>query len=424
MTSSAAASDDYRRMFFEMNGEASSSTSNYRLWSKYTIYAVNIIFMVVGTLVLATGAWLRTDSRFRDFLSERYRQAVHEAFWEAPTLYAFSYIMILLGAALLLLAMFGCCGVTATSPAQKRTKRQQRGGGQSGDNNAWEDPVAVVHTSPPLLWLYTVGAGVLLMFTIGCGCYILYTKDGIDVELSDALNYMVQHYYQGPGIVQETLDRLQQAFRCCGNAGCSDFRAFRQDPPRTCDLRCDGCHYRIWLALRIGFSVALAIFGIVILAQMAAISVSLILLCTTEEDDYDIDFDNGYGYGWTTVAQRQPPPHHYHQNHYYHGANAIGHAGGGGGAVVTAMRSLGHATANAPNYQYGGGGRRPSTSSAEIVGNMYDAVGGGGTHAPSRQQWHYSGGGRMPHQRPWDGQRHHFLSNNNNNAPPSSFHYY
>lgn len=27
---------------------------------------------------------------------------------------------------------------------------------------------------------------------------------------------MVQHYYQGPGIVQESLDRLQQAFRCCG----------------------------------------------------------------------------------------------------------------------------------------------------------------------------------------------------------------
>lgn len=102
----------------------------------------------------------------------------------------------------------------------------------------------------------------------------------IDVELADALNYMVQHYYQGPGIVQESLDRLQQAFRCCGNlilnistfylgnAGCSDFLAFRQDPPRTCDLRCDGCHYRIWLALRIGFSIALAVFSIVILAQV------------------------------------------------------------------------------------------------------------------------------------------------------------
>lgn len=38
----------------------------------------------------------------------------------------------------------------------------------------------------------------------------------IEVELSDALNYMVQHYYQGAGIVQESLDHLQTTFRCCG----------------------------------------------------------------------------------------------------------------------------------------------------------------------------------------------------------------
>lgn len=79
---------------------------------------------------------------------------------------------------------------------------------------------------------------------------------------------MVQHYYQGPSIVQESLDRLQQAFRCCGNAGCSDFRQFRQDPPRTCDIRCDGCHYRIWVALSIGFSVVVAIFSIVVLGEV------------------------------------------------------------------------------------------------------------------------------------------------------------
>lgn len=38
----------------------------------------------------------------------------------------------------------------------------------------------------------------------------------IDVEVSDALTYMVQNYYQGAGIVQESLDQFQQAFRCCG----------------------------------------------------------------------------------------------------------------------------------------------------------------------------------------------------------------
>jgi hypothetical protein len=95
------------------------------------------------------GVWLRTDSRFRDFLSERYRQAVHEAFWEAPTLYAFSYILIVLGGLLLVVAMFGCCGAVAESKL--------------------------------LLGVYGVGTFLLLVFTLGCGSYIIYTKDSVCV---------------------------------------------------------------------------------------------------------------------------------------------------------------------------------------------------------------------------------------------------
>uniref|UniRef100_A0A0K0D581 Tetraspanin n=1 Tax=Angiostrongylus cantonensis TaxID=6313 RepID=A0A0K0D581_ANGCA len=176
------------------------------------------------------GIWLRSDSRFRDFLSERYRQVVDEAFWEAPTLYAFSYITIILGCCMIIVAFLGCCGVNAENRA--------------------------------LLIVYAMAVFLLL----------------IDVELSDALNYMVQHYYQGAGIIQESLDRLQTTFRCCGNAGCSDFRAFRQDPPRSCDIRCDGCHYRIWVALKIGFSITLVVFFIVVICQVLALVFALYIV--------------------------------------------------------------------------------------------------------------------------------------------------
>lgn len=89
--------------------------------------------------MLTMGVWLRTDSRFRDFISERsdfqiciqmivllhsvslpllnyactalhsfrYRQAVGEAFWEAPTLYAFSYVIIVLGCCMIVVSFFG-----------------------------------------------------------------------------------------------------------------------------------------------------------------------------------------------------------------------------------------------------------------------------------------------------------------------------
>ncbi|KAF7632763.1 Tetraspanin [Meloidogyne graminicola] len=239
---------------------SSSENIECHQWSKYTLFGANIMFMAVGCIVLAAGVWLRTDSHFRGFLSERYRQAVHEAFWEAPTLYAFSYILIVLGCALIISTIFGCYGAATNSKL--------------------------------LLCIYGISTFALLIFTLGCGSYIIYNKDSIDVELADALNYMVQHYYQGPGIVQESLDRLQQAFRCCGNAGCSDFRVFRQDPPRTCDLRCDGCHYRIWIALRIGFSVALAIFALVILSQLVAISLSLTMILNDQQLNNHLIIDN------------------------------------------------------------------------------------------------------------------------------------
>lgn len=263
---------DDRVFFEECEGENNGSCNSFY---KYSIFAFNIIFLVVGVALTAMGAWLRTDSRFRDFLSERYRQAVDEAFWQAPTLYTFSYILLVLGATMIVVAIFGCCGA--------------------------------IQGSRLFLGFYGFSVFVLLMFTISCVVYIIYKSEGIDVELSDALNYMVQHYYQGAGVVQESLDRLQQAFRCCGNAGCSDFRAFRQDPPRTCDIRCDGCHYRIWLALRIGFSVALVVFAIVILAQLVAVAVSMVLAFREDESQrkrYPVAF-----YQRSNPAyQRSPPP--------------------------------------------------------------------------------------------------------------------
>nr|CDJ85250.1 Tetraspanin domain containing protein [Haemonchus contortus] len=226
--------------------------SNCLSWLKYGIFATNIVLLVVGGPLLAMGVWLRTDSRFRDFVSERYRQAVGEAFWEAPTLYAFSYIIIVLGCCMIVISIFGCCA------------------GNDG--------------SRVLLILYSVALFLLLIAVLSCGIYLFYKRDSVDVELSDALNYMVQHYYQGPGIVQESLDHLQTTFRCCGNAGCADFRVFRQDPPRSCDIRCDGCHYRIWVALSIGLSITLIVFFAVIVSIILALVFSLYLIFTRPKE--------------------------------------------------------------------------------------------------------------------------------------------
>ena len=38
-------------------------------------------------------------------------------------------------------------------------------------------------------------------------------RDALQNEISDALDYMVQHYYQGQVVIQETLDAIQIAVR-------------------------------------------------------------------------------------------------------------------------------------------------------------------------------------------------------------------
>ncbi|CAJ0958290.1 unnamed protein product, partial [Mesorhabditis belari] len=238
------------RRSFDSTSSDDSEKSGVKQWARYGIFFSNVVFMVVGTVIMVMGAWLRIDSRFRDFLSERYRRVVQEAFWEAPTLYMFSYILIILGAFMFVVAIMGCCGANVDAK--------------------------------PFLVVYTVFVFLLLIATLSSGIYILYKRDGIDVEVEDALNYMVQHYYQGAGIVQESLDHLQQTFRCCGNAGCSDFRAFRQDPPRTCDIRCDGCHIRIWNALIIGFGAACVVFFFVLICEALSIVLAMYLILRPE----------------------------------------------------------------------------------------------------------------------------------------------
>lgn len=68
-------------------------------------------------------------------------------------------------------------------------------------------------------------------------------------------------------------------FRCCGNAGCVDFRDYRMDVPRSCDYRCDGCRYRIWNALSIGATITASLMLIVVLAQVRCQNFDFIRIC-------------------------------------------------------------------------------------------------------------------------------------------------
>ncbi|VDK49329.1 unnamed protein product [Anisakis simplex] len=97
--------------------------------------------------------------------------------------------------------------------------------------------------------------GIVVVCVCVVGAVWLRTSN----EISESLDYLVQKYYQGAGSMAELVDLIQHQFKCCGNAGCSDYRAFYMDIPRSCDLRCEGCSYRIMVALRVLMTVSLVI---------------------------------------------------------------------------------------------------------------------------------------------------------------------
>ena len=50
------------------------------------------------------------------------------------------------------------------------------------------------------------------------------------------------------------------------------------------DFRCDGCHYRIMVALHIGYSVALVVFACVVLVQVLGIALTLYTVFQTKRE--------------------------------------------------------------------------------------------------------------------------------------------
>lgn len=239
---------------------------------KYCIYGFNVVLVVIGFALAALGVWLKTDHRFREFLSQRYRQVVTDQTWDAPTLYAFAFVLIALGIVMIVVALFGCCGAIVENYC--------------------------------LLIAYFACLMILFFVTLSCGLFLFVKRDSIDNEVGDAMDYMVQHYYQGPGVIQEAMDQLQQAFRCCGSSGCGDYRELKLDVPRSCDIACDGCRERIYRALRVGFTIATVIFIIVLIVQLLGICLSMYLFCWLRSHRTA----SLYYYGPQSKILREDPP--------------------------------------------------------------------------------------------------------------------
>ncbi|CDW56958.1 Tetraspannin domain containing protein [Trichuris trichiura] len=216
---------------------------NRKALIKYCIFAFNLIFIIVGIGLVCLGVFLKADERFRDFLSEKYRSVANQY----DVLYVGAYLLIAVGGAMIIVSFFGCCGS--------------------------------IQLHSCMLVTYFICLLCLFVTQLSLGAILFINRETIENDLGKTLDSMVSRYYQGPSIVQEALDALHTAFRCCGSSGCGDFDQLRLTRPRSCDIDCEGCRLRIFRALRDGFTVLSVVFTFVLLAELFGMSLALYLAC-------------------------------------------------------------------------------------------------------------------------------------------------
>uniref|UniRef100_A0A3B5MUJ3 Tetraspanin n=1 Tax=Xiphophorus couchianus TaxID=32473 RepID=A0A3B5MUJ3_9TELE len=74
---------------------------------KYLMFAFNLVFWLAGTAVLAIGLWLKLDSKTNSLFQGE----------DSPyVLYTGVYVMIAVGALMMVMGFLGCCGAIQESP--------------------------------------------------------------------------------------------------------------------------------------------------------------------------------------------------------------------------------------------------------------------------------------------------------------------
>uniref|UniRef100_A0A3Q2Q0G8 Tetraspanin n=1 Tax=Fundulus heteroclitus TaxID=8078 RepID=A0A3Q2Q0G8_FUNHE len=155
---------------------------------KYLLFLFNICFWLAGGAVLAVGVWTLVDKS--DYIS-----LLNSSFYSAS-----AYILIAAGAIVIVTGLIGCCG----------TLKEKR--------------------SLLIVYLVLLLCIFLLEITAGVLAYVNYKEcfpfcHQLDRELRQNLKLTMQQKYQQPGqeSITQSVDKLQQEFKCCGSQNFSDW---------------------------------------------------------------------------------------------------------------------------------------------------------------------------------------------------------
>eukprot|EP00918_Siedleckia_nematoides_P032382 GHVU01070196.1.p1 GENE.GHVU01070196.1~~GHVU01070196.1.p1 ORF type:complete len:227 (+),score=11.32 GHVU01070196.1:314-994(+) len=164
---------------------------------KYLMFAFNFLFWILGCAILGVGIWVRVDPNFTQFV---------DITDEFNFLYTAAYILIGVGAVIMIIGFLGCCGA--------------------------------IRESQCMLALFFCSLFVIFGVLLSAGIFAIVQKETIRLGIKSLLDKSVKNYHTSDK-AKNLMDLVQKKLECCGaSGGAKDYPEFikTNEPAKSCDL--------------------------------------------------------------------------------------------------------------------------------------------------------------------------------------------
>jgi len=146
---------------------------------RYIVFLINFVFFLASVALIAIGAYINFHMRkYLDFLDSQYLNT--------------SIVLIIIGAIILIVAFFGCCGACTENAC--------------------------------MMYTYGTLMALILISLIGVAITIVVFKDDVKTLVEEKMREGMQKYGQGDSEgVTKTWDVIQHESQCCGVDGFQDW---------------------------------------------------------------------------------------------------------------------------------------------------------------------------------------------------------
>ncbi|CAD6193053.1 unnamed protein product [Caenorhabditis auriculariae] len=218
---------------------------------KYFFWLINFLFFILGAVIIGLSIWILTDQNFSSTVSSTVKIDLSAVNFQ--NLYLFLYLTLGIGAALLVLGFFGCCGSCCESVC-----------------------------TMSLYFLL-----VLALFGVEILGIVLYfvKKSSLRETFTNVWRNELVAKYSTQENIRNMLDNVQRNLNCCGASGCSDYIPYTGFP-LSCQcstLTQPGCATVVYTLLESNLVYVIVAAAVVLVVEVFAMIFSCVIISAVRE---------------------------------------------------------------------------------------------------------------------------------------------